>query len=67
MRAPAYLTALALLTVLAVPACDKPDVGSRCQLAWNQQGTPPPPTPTTAQGDFFESGNTDCDDLICIV
>lgn len=71
MRASASLTVLALSTLLALPACDKPDVGSRCQLAWNanwkQDGTPPPPTPTTAQGDYFESGNTDCDDLICIL
>ncbi len=71
MRASVSIAALALFTLLAVPACDKPDVGARCNLAWNpnwqQDGTPPPPTPTTAQGDYFESGNTDCDDLICIV
>src|SRR5512142_1759541 len=71
MRAYALLTALALFSLLALPGCDKPDVGSRCTLGWNPNwqidGTAPPPTPTTAQGDYFESGNTDCDDLICIV
>jgi hypothetical protein len=71
MRAPASFTAIALLTLLALPGCDKPDVGARCQLSWNpnweQDGTPPPPTPATAQGDFFESGNLACDDLVCIV
>ncbi len=63
MRAPAYLT-LALFTLLALPACDKPDVGSRCVLAW---GSGDGPTPATAKGDYFESGNASCDDLICIV
>lgn len=70
MRAPAFLV-LALFTLLALPACDKPDVGARCTLAWNpnweEDGTAPPPTPATASGDYFESGNTDCDNLICIV
>jgi hypothetical protein len=71
MRAPAQLQALALLGLLALPGCDKPDVGARCELTWNpnwqQDGTPPPPTGLTAQGDYFESGNLACDDLICIV
>ena len=74
MRARVPRTVLALLAplaLLALPACDKPDVGQRCVLSWNanwqQDGTPPPPTPLTAQGDYFESGNLSCDDLICIV
>jgi hypothetical protein len=56
---------------LAVAACQRPDVGSRCTLAWNpswqSDNTPPPPTPASAQGDYFESGNIGCDDLTCIV
>jgi hypothetical protein len=71
MRAPAPSLALALFTLLTVSACDKPDVGARCVLSWNpnweQAGTPPPPTPSTAQGDYFETGNSGCDDLVCIV
>lgn len=71
MRAHASLTAFALLTLFVLPACDKPDVGAPCELAWNsnweQDGTPPPPTPLTAEADYFESGNLACDDLICIV
>lgn len=71
MRAPSPRLLLALLPALALCACDKPDVGSRCVLSWNpnwqQDGTAPPPTPQTAQGDYFESGNLSCDDLICIV
>lgn len=55
----------------AMSACQRPDVGARCNLAWNANwqtdGTPPPPTPSTAQGDYFESGNIGCDDLTCIV
>jgi hypothetical protein len=71
MRVPASSLALALGALVVLSACSKPDVGGRCVLAWNQNwqtdGTPPPPTPATAQGDYFESGNLSCDDLICIV
>ncbi len=67
MRAPAYLAAFALITLVALPACDKPDVGARCKLGWNPNADVPPPTPATALGDYFESGNPDCDDLICIL
>jgi len=66
MRAHAPLL-LALLTLLTASACDKPDVGQRCVLAWSQSGPIPPPTPATAQGDYFETGNLGCDDLVCIV
>ncbi|HYD42809.1 MAG TPA: adventurous gliding motility lipoprotein CglC [Anaeromyxobacter sp.] len=71
MRAHASFTVLALLTLSALPGCDKPDVGSRCELAWNsnwqQDGTPPPPTPGSIEADYFESGNVACDNLICVV
>ncbi len=67
MRASAKLAAFALFTLLALPACDKPDVGSRCPLTWNPNVGVPAPTPTTALGDYFESGNPGCDDFICIV
>lgn len=67
MRAPVHFAALALFTLLALPACDKPDVGERCKLSWNPNADVPPPTPTTALGDYFESGNLACDDLVCIL
>lgn len=58
---------VALAPLLALGACQDPDVGARCTLAWNTAETPPPPTPQTATGDYFESGNVGCEDLICIV
>jgi hypothetical protein len=61
---------LAAISLLATGACQRPDVGARCTLSWNRSGevgTLPAPTPATAQGDFFESGNIGCDDLTCIV
>lgn len=71
MRAFASLTVLALLTLSALSGCDKPDVGARCELWWNpnweQDGTPPPPTPLTTKGDMVETGNLACDNLLCIV
>ncbi|MGC3998117.1 MAG: adventurous gliding motility lipoprotein CglC [Anaeromyxobacter sp.] len=71
VRAIRIKLALALAPLLLAAACQKPDVGARCKLAWNQnweqEGTLPPPTPTTAAGDYFESGNIGCDDLVCIV
>ncbi len=61
--------ALALLTLSALPGCDKPDVGARCELAWNAENIPPPPTPSSVESGshYFEAGNTACDDLICLV
>jgi hypothetical protein len=62
---------LALASMMALGACQNPDVGARCALAWNPnwatEGGAPPPTPQTASGDFFESGNIGCEDLVCIV
>jgi hypothetical protein len=60
----AVLAALVLITALTA-ACQKPDVGARCALSWGSSS--PAPNPQTAQGDYFETGNTECDDLICIV
>jgi len=63
---------LAVAAGLALAACQGPDVGQPCKLAWNDQWDtdptyPPPPTPQTVAGDYFESGNLGCDDLVCIV
>lgn len=74
-RAPKPL--LALVPFLALTACQDPDVGNPCTLAWSstweQDGTPPPPTAsdlaTQAGGgsDYFESGNLACEGLVCVV
>lgn len=50
-----------IAVVLLLAACQSPDVGQRC--AFGVAGV----TPQTAQGDYFENGNTECDSLICIV
>jgi hypothetical protein len=64
MRASAPKLALALLPLIALAACDKPDVGQRCAFSW---GSAPPPTPATVSSDYFESGNLTCENLVCIV
>lgn len=68
---------LALAPILALAACQDPDVGNPCTLAWSatyeQDGTPPPPTAADLAeepdggSDFFESGNLACEGLVCIV
>jgi hypothetical protein len=63
MRTLASKLAIAALPLLAL-ACQKPDVGEPCTVQW---GTGAPPTPQTVAGDYFESGNSSCDNLVCIV
>jgi hypothetical protein len=69
MRLALSKLALALALPLALGACQKPDVGARCELGWNRDPSNPtqPPTPQTAAADYFETGNSSCDDQICIV
>jgi hypothetical protein len=69
LRAPT--PALAAL-VLALAACQDPDVGQPCKITWGTGETaPPPPDPVTlfktGGSDWFESGNTQCENLVCIV
>jgi hypothetical protein len=59
-------------TILALGACQQPDVGQPCNITWGtSDSAPPPPTPTTlfqsGGSDWFESGNTACENLVCIV
>jgi hypothetical protein len=67
MRASAPKLALVLLPLLTLLACDKPDVGQRCVFSWNSTGPAAPPTPTTVNADYFETGNVACENLVCIV
>lgn len=70
MRSPS-IAAAASLALLALAGCQSPDVGDKCQIAWNYQGTVPPPNAAelyrTGGSDYFESGNLACDGLVCIV
>jgi len=67
MRPRALKLLLALAPLLAVAGCQDPDVGTRCTLSWGSDPATPPPTPISAAGDYFETGNTACEDLVCIV
>jgi hypothetical protein len=65
LRIPAFAVVAALASALA--GCQEPDVGQRCRLTWGTDPDSPPPTPQSAAGDFFESGNVACEGLVCIV
>jgi hypothetical protein len=61
------LLPIALVAAAALAGCQKPDVGAACTLSWGTDPALPPPTPRSAAGDYFETGNVGCDDLVCIV
>ena len=72
MRSRVSTTTLAAAALLALGACQKPDVGQPCSITWGTGDTaPPPPDPVTLfkndGSDWFESGNTTCENLVCIV
>jgi hypothetical protein len=54
---------------LVVLACQDPDVGQHCDIAWGDPATRPDPVQLyeTGGADFFESGNVGCENLVCIV
>jgi hypothetical protein len=62
-------SALALVVASSLlGGCQSADVGQRCELLWNTTpGGPAAPTPATIASDYFENGNTGCDNLVCIV
>jgi hypothetical protein len=66
MRRRASRTLLALVP-LVLAACQDPDVGQPCTIAWGQSAGSPPPTSADAAADYFESGNIACEGLVCIV
>jgi hypothetical protein len=71
MRRRASRPLLALAPVLLLAACQDPDVGNPCTIAWGQDAGNPPPTSVglynTEGADFFESGNLGCEGLVCII
>jgi hypothetical protein len=70
MRRRAPKTLLALAPLLALVACQDPDVGSPCTLSWGQDAATPPPSPVSLYpngADYFESGNLACEGLVCLV
>lgn len=66
---------LAVASLVALAACQGPDVGQSCQISWSAtweaDHTPAPPRAVdlynSGGGDYFESGNLGCDGLVCIV
>jgi hypothetical protein len=63
---PLRLAPAVALAALLVAGCQSPDVGQRCKLRWGD-GSVPAPTPETVSGDYLETGNVGCDNLVCIV
>ena len=67
MRPPRLATVLAPLALVALAAgCQDPDVGQRCRVPRDPLAQVSA-TPETITGDYLESGNTACDNLVCIV
>lgn len=67
MRSPVPKMALVALT-LALAACQEPDVGQPCKISWGEgESATTPPTPQTISSDWFESGNAECENLVCIL
>jgi hypothetical protein len=72
MRPRATTSALAV-AVLALAACQvHPDVGQPCTITWGtgESATAPPDPVTlykTGGADWFESGNAQCENFVCIV
>ncbi|HEX9244374.1 MAG TPA: adventurous gliding motility lipoprotein CglC [Anaeromyxobacter sp.] len=71
MRARAPILALFVVALTTLGACQSPDVGQPCTITWGTGSTEPPPDPVTLYkeggSDWFESGNTQCENLVCIV
>ena len=68
-RAP---TPALVAALLALVACQSPDVGQPCTITWGtgETATAPPDPVTlyrTGGSDWFETGNTTCENLVCIV
>lgn len=72
MRRPVPKMVLVAALLLPLAACQEPDVGQPCAIAWGDgPEAPEPPNPVklyqTGGADYFESGNVSCENLVCIV
>jgi hypothetical protein len=67
MRPPRPVLVLAPLALVALLAgCQDPDVGQRCRVPRDPLAQAKP-DPATITGDYLETGNAACDNLVCIV
>jgi len=68
MRRPLRSPLLALAPLLALLACQGPDVGNPCTITWGSSPAPDPVSLYVSGGsEYFETGNVACEDLVCIV
>ena len=64
---------LVVAPLLALGGCQKADVGQPCTITWGSDPELGLPRPDPVQlyesggADFFESGNIECENLVCIV
>ena len=69
MRFPIATSPVPLLAVLALSAalvgCQEPDVGQKCNLDFTPDGGLSF-DPDTSVGDFLETGQPECDNLVCV-
>ncbi len=66
MRSPVSKVVL-VATLLALAACQDPDVGQHCTITWGSDSSLPYPKPTEISADYFETGNIQCENLVCIM
>jgi hypothetical protein len=71
MTRSAWKRVLAVASLAVAAACQDPDVGQRCDIAWGEVESTPPPDPVRlfqeGGADYFQSGNVTCENLVCIV
>jgi hypothetical protein len=75
MRRPVPKLLAAVAALLALAACQKPDVGQECPLAWGPAPKPDASCPPAQEGftcftvaaDYFETGNVTCENLVCVL
>ncbi len=66
MRALSPSTAAALAACLLAAGCQSPDVGQECNLGITDPTYESATQCSSQAGDYFESGNAACDNLVCI-
>ncbi len=59
---------IALAPVVALVACQDPDVGAPCTIGWGS-GSPPTPAELYATGsaEYVEFNNPACENLVCVL